>query len=131
MIFAHFSCLILKIYKKKLKASHQNGINAYIKSVLTMVSISIYMASYLFVQYKRDKAMTNMDEIIGKMSETNLFYFEAINLFRVLEIWVFYAQVLSIFIYVLQCSLFFYFKKKFCSDYQQLNDDPFCKSLIN
>lgn len=57
MIFAHFSCLILKIYKKKLRANHQNGINAYIKSTLTMVSISIYMASYLFVQYKRDKTL--------------------------------------------------------------------------
>ena len=63
MIFAHFTCLILKVYKKKMKASHQNGINAYKKSTLTMVSISIYMGSYLYVQYKRDKALQNLNEI--------------------------------------------------------------------
>lgn len=39
--------------------------------------------------------------IIEKFTPTNMYYFRAVQLFRVLEIWVFYAQVFSISVYVL------------------------------
>ena len=74
--------------------------NAYLKSTITMVCIALYMASYLYVQYKRDKSIVQMGKIRKSLSARDLHHFKEIKLFRMFEIWIFYSQVMSLLIYV-------------------------------
>lgn len=53
----------------------------------------------------------------------------AIEHFRTLEITIFYSQILSLFIFVAQCKLFIFLKKKFTTDLNSLKDDPFWYAL--
>ena len=90
----------MTIFKKTLKLSHKNGINAYYKSSITMICIALYMASYLYVQYKRDKSIIKFDEIKESLTDEDLHHYNEIKLFRMFEIWIFYSQVMSLLIYV-------------------------------
>jgi len=85
---------------------------------MSFTSVTVYFAAFLFCRYKLFKEYTLPEGVQqcfglleGEAETNNYYYYQTIVNYRYFECFVFFAQVISLFIYVVTSMLFLEVKR--------------------
>ena len=99
------------------------------KVFLSLASITLYMGSYMYIQFMNNQALYAEQIDSCKEQQDISSPISALQQYREMEICVFYSQVLSLFLYVASSRLFMWVKMKHRGE-NMGKDDPFWYLLI-
>jgi len=98
MFLAHCTYVVLFILKNMFSMTSERGF--YLKVMFTFVSVVVYLAAYLYIQYTLFKPFKDNVEECSLSTSANTDIFTLINDYRNYEVFLFFAQMLALCLYI-------------------------------